>query len=56
MKENRDVELTVVVLFLEMSLSLPEDESFHEIPKDVGDELRGLVVEIQGGVIFIDAE
>ena len=53
---HRDVELPIIAFVLELSFALSEDKAFHKIPENMGDELGGLVVEIQRGVVFIDAE
>lgn len=51
-----DVELTVVFLVFELTVVLPIQEPFDEIPENMRDELRSLVVEIEGRVVLINPE
>lgn len=50
------VELTVETFVFEFVVFLSEDESFHKIPYYVSYELGCLVVEVEGGIVFVDAK
>lgn len=53
---NGDVELAVIGAVFELPVVLAVDEALHKIPKNMRNQLRRLVVEVERRVIFVDAE